>query len=476
MSDQKSVEERLRLMQNLIENSSDGVQIATESGQLFYINKASSERLGIRMDEAEKYHVSDFEKIFELPETWRNHVEALKNVDFLTIEGVNKNLKNGKNIPVEVTVKYIQLDGEGYVIASSRDIDQRKKLANQQQRDRQLLIDAQKMANLGGWEWDLVNKDFKWTDEVYTIYEVGKDFQPDPNKNLEFLNDEGQEKLKLAVEDSIKHQNKNEISSLLITPAGKEKTVKISINPIVESNETIRLIGLIQDISMQEDSQKTINKQLNLQQIMIDISSTYINMDIQDLEKNIQHSLEQLAQFVEADRAYIFDYDHENQIGVNTFEWCAEGISPEIENLQAIPMEYMPHWVEKHLNREIFGVPDIETLDDDVLREIIEPQGIKTMITFPMLYGNDLMGFVGFDWVKEVHQYSDTEQQLLLIYAEMLVNVKKRAVLERSLISAKEEAEAANKSKSEFLANMSHEIRTPLNGVIGFTDLLINTD
>jgi PAS domain-containing protein len=82
MSDQKSVEERLRLMQNLIENSSDGVQIATESGQLFYINKASSERLGIRMDEAEKYHVSDFEKIFELPETWRNHVEALKNVDF----------------------------------------------------------------------------------------------------------------------------------------------------------------------------------------------------------------------------------------------------------------------------------------------------------------------------------------------------------------------------------------------------------
>ena len=47
---------------------------------------------------------------------------------------------------------------------------------------------------------------------------------------------------------------------------------------------------------------------------------------------------------------------------------------------------------------------------------------------------------------------------------------------EKAVLSAKEEADLANRAKTEFLANMSHELRTPLNSVIGFSELMMTTD
>ncbi len=57
----------------------------------------------------------------------------------------------------------------------------------------------------------------------------------------------------------------------------------------------------------------------------------------------------------------------------------------------------------------------------------------------------------------------------------VLIDITERKQAEKAVIE-KELAESSNKSKSEFLANMSHEIRTPLNGIIGFSQLLLNTD
>ncbi|WP_221259152.1 PAS domain S-box protein [Flavobacterium okayamense] len=76
-------------------------------------------------------------------------------------------------------------------------------------------------------------------------------------------------------------------------------------------------------------------------------------------------------------------------------------------------------------------------------------------------------------WIEEYGESILIEGKIEYLEG-VLLDITERKNVEEAIL-AKEIAETSNKAKSNFLANMSHEIRTPLNGIIGFSNLLLNT-
>lgn len=122
----------------------------------------------------------------------------------------------------------------------------------------------------------------------------------------------------------------------------------------------------------------------------------YLNSE-RDLKSAINNVIERIGTYMAAERAYIFE-----DIGDcyrNTAEWCAEGISPEIDSLQNVPKSEMSTWTSAFENDTCVVIPNIEDIreSDPYVYDTLARQNIRSVVEAPIKIGERIVGFIGVD-------------------------------------------------------------------------------
>lgn len=116
-----------------------------------------------------------------------------------------------------------------------------------------------------------------------------------------------------------------------------------------------------------------------------------------DHKSALQDAIACIGTFTGAERVYIFQQS--GSVYNNTYEWCAPGVTPEIDSLQNLPSEGLIHWLRTLEKGQCVMIPDVETIReaDPFVYNQLTRQHITSVIEAPICIGDKLVGFIGVD-------------------------------------------------------------------------------
>jgi two-component system, sensor histidine kinase and response regulator len=193
-------------------------------------------------------------------------------------------------------------------------------------------------------------------------------------------------------------------------------------------NITTSCLLFIREETAGSEDRMTSDRHFEMHRMVTRVAMDFASVPTTDTERRTDEALADIGQFTGADRVYVFRYDFNKRVFTNTHEWCADGISREIGNLQNQPLDYLGELVYRHTAGEnvyIHSVGDLSETDSD-LKKLLERQGIKSIITIPMMFDSECLGFVGLDSVIGYRKWDDNEVQILRLFADLLANTENR--------------------------------------------------
>ena len=142
------------------------------------------------------------------------------------------------------------------------DISLRKQIETELIESRNSLIEAQGIAKLGNWEWDVKTNNVKWSDEMYNIYELNQEqFKPSYEGFLSLLHPDDIEHVKEQIEKAFQTKSTFDFYERIVTPDGDIKVLR-SLGGVRTdtTNNVVKLIGTCHDVTLIRHAEEKIRE------------------------------------------------------------------------------------------------------------------------------------------------------------------------------------------------------------------------
>lgn len=280
-------------------------------------------------------------------------------------------------------------------------------------------------------------------------------------------------------------EDKGEIyakESFLVDRSGNEVVVEEYAKVYRNSDgDPLFYEGIVIDITGKKKDRERINYLNSFKEIIFNLTASFINIRLSDIDDQIVYSLKTIGDFIGADRSYVFLFDDdEMQFMSNTHEYVAEGISSVIDELQDLKTSDYPWWTDNLKKNRAIIVPDVNELPEKAYneKEIFIRQGILSLFAVPMFFDYRLIGFLGFDMVKQHKVVDDETLELLNITASLFANVLNYQKMELAVIQRGKQLEKLVEQRTQELSNLNKQLRTiaeSSNDVVWTMDVNLQT-